>query len=385
MRFNAEAPIIGRFRDIFDFTKHTPVPADWFVLLSDIRGSTKAIESGHYKDVNVIGASSIIAVLNATGDRDIPYTFGGDGATFLIPPDLKEKACRALLATRQLARASFDMELRIGVVPIYELYAKGFQLKMAKYRLSEHFTQAVLSGNGFIAAENLVKDPERGKAYRIDETGNPIGNYNGLECRWLPVENRNGEVVSLIVMSALQNPDEGQKCYREVIENIEEIYGSKDNYHPVAENRLKLSSKMSDYIAESKVRTFPENNRILYLVITYFITLVVGRAWKWFGLSFGKQYKKDLVANSDYRKFDGVLRMVLDGNTQQRERLQLFLERKFQQNELVYGIHKSDNALVTCLVFDRHGKHIHFVDGGNGGYAQAAKNMKARLKKNNLA
>ena len=362
MRFNIEAPIIGQFREIFDFTKHIPVPADWFVLISDVRGSTKAIESGHYKEVNIIGASSIIAVLNAAGSHDIPYIFGGDGATFLIPPELKGKASQALLAAQQLARSGFNMDLRIGVVPVQELYAKGFQLKMGRYRLSEHFTQAVLSGNGLIIAEKMVKDPELGQNYRLGEIDAPIGNFNGLECRWLPVENRNGEIVSLIVMSILQDPDEGQRCYREVIEHIELIYGSNNNYHPVAENRLQLSGRMSDYIAESKVRTFPNQNPRFYLAITYCATLLVGWAWKWLGLAFGKQYKKDLVANSDYRKFDGVLRMVLDGNPQQRERLQYFLEHKFQRNELVYGIHKSDNALLTCLVFDRAmGKHLHLA------------------------
>ena len=48
---------------------------------------------------------------------------------------------------------------------------------------------------------------------------------------------------------------------------------------------------------------------------------------------------------------------------------------------IVYGIHLSDSALITCQ-FDSFddGKHMHFIDGGNGGYALAAKTLKSQLK-----
>ena len=37
----------------------------------------------------------------------------------------------------------------------------------------------------------------------------------------------------------------------------------------------------------------------------------------------------------------------------------------------------TDTALVTCVVTDYSYKHIHFLDGSYGGYAIAAKQMKA--------
>ena len=45
-----------------------------------------------------------------------------------------------------------------------------------------------------------------------------------------------------------------------------------------------------------------------------------------------------------------------------------------------YGTFRQANALMTCFVpsiTDRG--HVHFVDGGGGGYAMAAQAMKARL------
>lgn len=40
----------------------------------------------------------------------------------------------------------------------------------------------------------------------------------------------------------------------------------------------------------------------------------------------------------------------------------------------------ADTALMTCLVFNlRKSEHVHFVDGGDGGFAIAAKQLKTQL------
>jgi len=35
---------------------------------------------------------------------------------------------------------------------------------------------------------------------------------------------------------------------------------------------------------------------------------------------------------------------------------------------------------MTCLIFNHEGNHVHFVDGADGGYAMAARPLKAALK-----
>ena len=41
----------------------------------------------------------------------------------------------------------------------------------------------------------------------------------------------------------------------------------------------------------------------------------------------------------------------------------------------------ADTALMTCLVSSAEaGLHVHFVDGGDGGYTNAAKQMKAAAR-----
>ena len=48
---------------------------------------------------------------------------------------------------------------------------------------------------------------------------------------------------------------------------------------------------------------------------------------------------------------------------------------------LRYGMHVSQTALMTCLVTSpTESLHVHFVDGGDGGYTSAATIMKAQAR-----
>ncbi len=41
----------------------------------------------------------------------------------------------------------------------------------------------------------------------------------------------------------------------------------------------------------------------------------------------------------------------------------------------------ADRAQMTCLVFDYSGRHLHFIDGADGGLSMAAKALKERVAK----
>ena len=82
------------------------------------------------------------------------------------------------------------------------------------------------------------------------------------------------------------------------------------------------------------------------------------------------------MRNSDVRKFNDVYRQVLAGNAAQREALTAWLEARFARRELAYGLHVTDRAHMTCLVFDYSGRHLHFIDGADGGLFAASKEFK---------
>jgi len=116
--FFSDIPAIHHISQVTDQQHYYDVPQDWLIALTDVRGSTAAIAQGKYRDVNACAASCIAAMLNATEGKDIPYVFGGDGATMLVPPEYENAAQQALLATRDMARDGFGLHLRIGIVPV---------------------------------------------------------------------------------------------------------------------------------------------------------------------------------------------------------------------------------------------------------------------------
>jgi len=96
--------------DLVDPANYVRVPDDWYVMITDVRGSSEAIAAGQYKEVNLLGASSIIAVLNVLPGVEIPFIFGGDGASLVVPPVHLAAARQALLGVRTLARTAYGLD-----------------------------------------------------------------------------------------------------------------------------------------------------------------------------------------------------------------------------------------------------------------------------------
>lgn len=386
--FYADLPILNHLLELTNSKNFKSLPSDWYLIITDIVGSTKAIESGHYKDVNLIGASSIIAVLNIAGKIEIPFGFGGDGAAILIPPSLYSKATQVLLATRQRAKTEFGLDLRLGAVPVSDVTRANYDVKVAKLRVSENYYQASFTGGGLSYATQLIKNPATAKLYNLYNYEN-IGyaakvDFSGLECRWQDIPSKHGETVSLIVKAMSVNQENNNNIYKEVIEKILAIYGSEEYWHPIAKEHLKLAFSYKYLRSETRLRA--KSSKFLHKML-YFCKIIIENLLGWFLMTFKIQlagvdwgaYKENAIAATDYKKFDDMLQMVIDGNRAQRKRLTRYLEKNYRQGKLVYGLHVSDRALMTCIVFERNGQQVHFVDGADGGYAAAAKAMKRRI------
>ncbi|NJK35374.1 MAG: DUF3095 domain-containing protein [Oscillatoriales cyanobacterium SM2_2_1] len=161
--FYAALPPMRRLRQIVDDEFFAPVPPDWWIVISDVVNSTQHIEAGLYKEVNLMGASTIVALLNLTPNHELPFVFGGDGATVLIPDALREQAAAALLSVQSMAAVSFNLDLRVGMVP---MSAVAKPIWVGKLAISEHYNQAVFKGGGVTAATDLIKDGERRDSYQ---------------------------------------------------------------------------------------------------------------------------------------------------------------------------------------------------------------------------
>ncbi|NCB13781.1 MAG: DUF3095 family protein, partial [Erysipelotrichia bacterium] len=354
------------------------IPNDWYILVSDIKDSTKSIEQGMYKQVNFIAALTIIGIININRREDFPYIFGGDGASLLIPSKLLDKSKKVLIEASKKAKEAFDLDLRVAAISVKEIEKKGSFIELTKLKIDTN-VQAIVRGNGLELAEDLLKN-EYAK-YKIEDnfTNDYIPNFQGLECRWEDIKTPKDETISILIKSINQEND--NSIYTNCIKTIEKIAGIHSDRNPIkTDEQLKLSFNPRVLNSEASILTqnkFLKIFTISKLMFENFLGLIL---MKYEIGNWGK-YKNIILRTTDTEKFDDMLRMVISTNTSQSIELEKYLEKEYQNKNLVYGIHKSDSALMTCLIFKRHGKHIHFVDSSKGGYALASKDLKNRLKK----
>lgn len=372
------------FQSIVDIENYVKMPDDWYVAITDVAGSTSAIENGRYKEVNTVGASSIIAILNLNRNLSLPFVFGGDGAVVCIPPSLYKKARKTLAGIKKMAKEGFGFELRIGLVPVKDIHSSGRAVLVAKYRVSKNYDQAMFAGGGIPYAEHCIKESSSYSLELSEEK--PEADFDGLQCRWENVPGSRGEVVSIIVHSLEESPALSGEIYSGVIKKIEEIYGEDKVCMPVRAGALKLSLDNKILNGELNVKFYNRSRFARFAFNIYQkLSAIVGEMLFATGVYLARvhwgDYKEEVAANTDYKKFDDQLRLVLSGSAEQREMLKDYLEEKYLGGNLVYGIHHSPQALITCMIFDYSGQHIHLIDSDNGGYALAAKELKGKLTK----
>jgi len=217
------------FNQFTQLTWYTPLPEDWLVVITDVQESTRAVQEGKYRDVNSLGASSIVALLNAVKPVKIPFVFGGDGATACIPPSKKEEVESALVATKQMAEIGFGLQLRIGLVSMKTILENNHRILVGKYQPSEHYQQAMFQGTGLSNAETLVKSPASSNPYLIAENiPHPVVSFKGFECRWNEIPSPHEETITLLVQARDSDAFAKDRIYAEVMKKIIEIYGRED-------------------------------------------------------------------------------------------------------------------------------------------------------------
>jgi hypothetical protein len=376
------------FADFKSFTNnehYNRVSDDHFVILSDIRGSTKAIAEGRYKEVNFVGATSIAVITNASKPEKVPFVFGGDGATFVVNTELLAKVKNQLVGLIRQAKANYGFELRIGVVPVADVSAKGSEILVSKYALSEQQPLAFFTGGGLAVAEALVKSDEKYLLRSDDQWTEP--NLDGLSCRWNPIPAKSGVSLSMLVM-AREKGFAGLDIYKQIISDIEANGGFDISASsPVEVSQMSLNWLAKGTLNEGKLRQQLLNRWRLFLkanLMNFFVKFCIVT-----GIEIGgfnpQKYASDTVQNADFKKVDDLLRMVVDCTPKQVDHIRKILEIYRIEGKIFYGTHSAKGALMTCLVQDAMNDHVHFIDGMNGGYTLAAVELKAQIKAANPA
>ena len=351
------------------------VPENWYVVITDVKNSTIAIQQGLHETINLVATGSIVAILNIAykADLTVPFFFGGDGATFIIPPSIFDASIHALLLHRKNIKTTFNLELRVGHISVAEIYEQQEQLNISKLRTSSLFAIPVVLGNGLTYAEKKIKGPD----FMFAET--PISqeepDLSGMQCRWdriKPPED-DFEVVSLLMIA--RDGVKQSQAFKKVIDKLDDIYGGLQKRKPISVNKLKLKGTLAKIGMEMRTRLGRFNT---FYLLTNWVKSSLG--YFYFKTKKGMVYLMNLVEMSDTLVIDGKINTVISGTSKQREQLEAALDKIEMNGEILYGLYVSKESVMSCYVRNMNDdRHVHFIDGAEGGYTKAASILKKKI------
>jgi len=361
----------------FETAAYRRAPDDWHLALTDVRNSTDAISKGLYKTVNFVAASSIATLKNLCAPDQLPFVFGGDGAVVMIPPKHVQSARVVLARLRGFIRREFALDLRIGLLGVGEIRSAGADVLVGRYEPSPGNAFGAFLGGGVELLETALKSAGESALHAaasipddLDDSGDL--DLSGLSCRWDELRSRHGSMMSIIAIG--ETGVLGQ-VYSDVV-SMAAVMG---NPSPVRHQTLSIRWPPKGYILEARAR----RKRVpLALAAARVLaeTLVA-----WFFISQNVKiggfdplaYRESIIKNTDFSFFDNRLCFVLDCPPDSIILIRAELSRRALAGEIRFGVHVSNSALMTCLVTSTaSGSHVHFVDGGDGGYAKAAEFLK---------
>jgi len=374
--FYAGIPVFRGFTRLMEPSLYSPLPEDWTVGVADIVESTKAIAAKRYKAVNMAGAAVIAAVTNALEGREFPFVFGGDGASFAVAPEDLAAAREALAATAAWVKADLDLTMRVALVPVAAIRAQGADVRVARFGPSANLSYAMFSGGGLGWAEAAMK---RGEFMVAEAAACTQPDLSGLSCRFEEIPATRGLILSVLVL-----PTQGADllAFRKVIEDIVGLVEkSPDSGRPVPSGGppLRWPPQGVEYEARAARGGSLAKRRAVVLAVTLWAYVVMR-----FGIKVGKfvpkTYLQQVVENSDFRKYDDGLRMILDCNEELAHALTERIAAAAASGTVRYGLHRQDAAMMTCFTPSvMRADHVHFIDGARGGYASAAIALKAMV------
>ena len=362
------------FTSLMDPALYSPLPEDWTVGVADIVESTKAIAAQRYKAVNMAGAAVIASITNALDGREFPFVFGGDGASFAVAPDDLASAREALAATATWVKEDLDLSMRVALVPVTAIRAQGLDVRVARFGPSANLSYAMFSGGGLGWAEAAMK---RGEFAIVAAPPGTQPDLSGLSCRFEEIPAARGLILSVLVVPS---PGADPNSFRKVIEDIIGLVErSPDAGRPVPSGGppLRWPPQGVDYEARATRGGSLMKRRAAVLAYTLFAYVIMR-----FGITVGgfvpKTYVQQVVENSDFRKYDDGLRMILDCTQELERALTERLTAAASRRIVRYGLHRQDAAMMTCFTPSAtRSDHVHFIDGARGGYASAATALKA--------
>ncbi len=367
----------GALEKVYADANHfSEIPDDWNIVVTDVENSTLAVHQGKQQEINLAATGSIVACLNISRDAgiEIPFFFGGDGATLLMPNEILKDCLQALTFHQERCYSTFDFYLRVGYRTVKQMKEQGGSLYITKYQRNNFHIMPLIQGDALQRAENEIKStgPQDLKLSALKAN---LLNLNGMECKWdrIPPLDLKNEVLSLIIRACDVNHQ--HELYSIILKEISSIYGGDAVRNPVSMKRLRMASRLNQFKNEVGLKYATSRFRRL---VSSIARSLMGRFYIKFTQK-GRDYLKELIQLTETLLIDGSINTVITGSIEKRKRLFELLDHLERNNQIVYGYFSSKTSILSCYVTAIDDYHIHFLDGDQGGYTQASKVIKEKL------
>ncbi len=376
--FFAQLPLLAQASDTFDDARYGAAPDDWELVVTDIVGSTPLVAAGKHKTVNFVAAMAIGALMNLCAPTRLPFLFGGDGSVVMVPPVHAQAARQVLARVRGFAAREFGMQLRVGICPVGVLRQFGSDVRVGRFEPTPGNSFGVFQGGGVAMLENAARgrgDVALMARVAVPEAlddGRPV-DLDGLSCRWNPLQSGRGRMLTLIIHGAA---DAGA-VHAEVMRLARQGGAAP----PVRPDTLSTGWPPKGLMLEAQASRaggplWSAVPRVLAVTLLARLIFLFGRPVGGFD---PRRYVDEIASNTDFCKHDDTVSFVIDCPQDCIVAIKSYLDDQRAAGSLQYGMNVSQTALMTCLVTNATGGlHVHFVDGGDGGYTSAARTMKAR-------
>ncbi len=197
----------------------------------------------------------------------------------------------------------------------------------------------------------------------------------GLSCRFEEFRAARGLILAVLVMPAAgADPAAFRALTEDIVALVE---NSPEAGEPLPAGGPKLGWPPQGMALET--HTLPGGGfrraRVLARTLLYFLVMRLGLR---VGGFVPATYLRQVVENSDFRKYDDGLRMIIDCTPELADTLERRLAAAVGTAN--YGLHRQRAAMMTCFTpSPSRSDHVHFIDGAQGGYAAAATVLKAGL------
>ena len=256
-----------------------------------------------------------------------------------------------------------------------QMRSQGCKLFISKFKRNLYHVMPLIVGDALQRAESEIKGNEP-QDFGIEELQTRMLNLEGMECKWdkiSPPQDEN-EVLSLIINAT--DVSYQHDAYSAILQRIDEIYGEDTERNPVSLKHLKMINRLSQLKNEVKIKYATSNLR---QIISSLARSVLGKFYVRF-TEKGRNYLNELIQLTEVLLLDGSINTVITGSIKQREELFEMLDNLERNHQINYGFYSSKSSILSCYVTAIDDYHIHFLDGDNGGYTQASKILKKKLR-----